>query len=561
MLCRGMAKKMPVYTVDIEPDSLSATGVHAISFVEYPAIERNFIALSKFAKDFNAVQLSEQKLATVANELKYEVTGPALIPDFEILRMGEDKELYAIKFTKESIIRIRNKFNEELNQRRTDHEHGIPLAGNTVVEQWIVTELNKEWTDSLMGEGSDIPVGSWMITMKVNDREYYEREILSGNVKGFSIYGYFDYYEQALSKSKQVAQATQYTESMSKQKTGMMAALFAAMSSAFNKVSKEFGSEILTKYVLEDGTTEITINDDTAQPFYIVDGIQGDILPDGEYLLSDGRTLVVVDGKQSEIKEAEVVTEDPVAVADAVVEPAAEAQTLAQFALSVGKTAADVKVLASKYGIAIREKSEKLSGKRKATQLCQLKAGDSSKDVAKLSKVAARESLSLLVDSVTQKPMYVDQNSGQIGYVEDHGGYLWSGEYVPAGTYSIASTDGGEPTSLVVVEKTYMYDEGTDWEWSWTESYVDFEASTVPIEVLVPWTKKMTSEIAELAAQQAAKLNAANVKLAQVEAELATLKGKPAAAPVELSNAASASSTEDKFAAMREGLNSVKSKK
>jgi len=284
-------------------------------------------------------------------------------------------------------------------------------------------------------------------------------------------------------------------------------------------------------------------------------------LPDGEYLLSDGRTLVVVDGKQSEIKEAEVAVEDPVAVADAVVEPAAEAQTLAQFALSVGKTAADVKVLASKYGIAIREKSEKLSGKRKAVQLCQLNAGDSVKDVANLSKVAARESLSLLVDSVTQKPMYVDQNSGQIGYVEDHGGYLWSGEYVPAGTYSIASTDGGEPTSLVVVEKTYMYDEGTDWEWSWTESYVDFEASTVPIEVLVPWTKKMTSEIAELAAQQAAKLNAANVKLAQVEAELATLKGKPAAAPVELSNAASASSTEDKFAAMREGLNSVKSKK
>ena len=561
MLCRGMAKKMSVYTVDIEPDSLSATGVHAISFVEYPAIERNFIALSKFAKDFNAVQLSEQKLATVANELKYEVTGPALIPDFEILRMGEDKELYAIKFTKESIIRIRDKFAKELNHRRTDQEHGIPLAGNTVVESWIVTELNKAGTDALMGEGSDIPVGSWMITMKIDDREYYNREILSGNVKGFSIYGYFDYYEQALSKSKQVAEATQYTESMSKQKTGMMAALFAAMSSAFNKVSKEFGSEILTKYVLEDGTTEITVNDDTAQPFYIVDGIQGDILPDGEYLLSDGRTLVVVDGKQSEIKEAEVAVEDPVAVEDAVVEPAAEAQTLAQFALSVGKTAADVKVLASKYGIAIREKSEKLSGKRKAVQLCQLKAGDSVKDVANLSKVAARESLSLLVDSVTQKPMYVDQNSGQIGYVEDHGGYLWSGEYVPAGTYSIASTDGGEPTSLVVVEKTYMYDEGTDWEWSWTDSYVDFEASTVPIEVLVPWTKKMTSEIADLAAQQAAKLNAANVKLAQVEAELATLKGKPAAAPVELSNAASASSTEDKFAAMREGLNSVKPKK
>ncbi len=74
MLCRGMAKKMPVYTVDIEPDSLSATGVYAISFVEYPATERNFIALSKFAKDFNAVPLSEQSLATVANELKYEVT-------------------------------------------------------------------------------------------------------------------------------------------------------------------------------------------------------------------------------------------------------------------------------------------------------------------------------------------------------------------------------------------------------------------------------------------------------------------------------------------------------
>ena len=86
------------------------------------------------------------------------------------------------------------------------------MAGNTVVESWIVTELNKGATDALMGTGSDIPVGSWMITMKIDDREYYNREILSGNVKGFSIYGYFDYYEQALSKSKQLADATEYPD-------------------------------------------------------------------------------------------------------------------------------------------------------------------------------------------------------------------------------------------------------------------------------------------------------------------------------------------------------------
>lgn len=555
MLCRGMAENLTVYEVDIDPNSLSATGVHAISFVEYPAIESNFIALSAFAKGYNENSLSTQRLATVNNAPKYEVTGPALIPDFEILRMDQAGKLYAITFTKDAIIRIRDKFSRELNHRRTDQEHGIPLAGNTVVESWIVTELNKASTDALMGEGSDIPVGSWMITMKIDDREYYHREILSGNVRGFSVYGYFDYFEQAQKDESLAAKAANTTTmSSEKKKTGVAAALLAAISNVFTLASKAAGIEACTKYMLEDGTTEITVNDDTMEPFYLVDGIQGDKLPDGDYILNDGRTLVVTDGKQTEIKDAEA-TEDESETAN---EPAAEAQTLAAFALRLGKTAQNILDLAHAHGVAIRLKADKVS--RGRTQLHKWAQGESlatlKASAAKLAAFTERESLSILFDTASQKPMYVDQNSGMISYVEDHGGYLYAGEFVPAGTYTLA--DG---TSLAVVEKTEIIGEGTEWEWTYTNSFVDFEASTVPIEVLVPWTKKATSEIAELAKSQAAKLSTAqtelataNTEIAALKAQIATLKGEPAAKPKVVPNGDTQTDFQQQYAALRTGL-------
>ena len=66
-------------------------GVDAISFVNQPAIEENFIALSKHEVKFKSI-----------DDEKRMIVGIALIPEKEIYRRDGDKE-FNIKFSKETV--------------------------------------------------------------------------------------------------------------------------------------------------------------------------------------------------------------------------------------------------------------------------------------------------------------------------------------------------------------------------------------------------------------------------------------------------------------------------
>jgi hypothetical protein len=57
----------------------------------------------------------------------------------------------------------------------------------TAVESWIVEDTEK---DKSKLYGFDVPVGTWMLSMKVNNDKVWD-EVKKGNVKGFSIEGNF----------------------------------------------------------------------------------------------------------------------------------------------------------------------------------------------------------------------------------------------------------------------------------------------------------------------------------------------------------------------------------
>jgi hypothetical protein len=57
----------------------------------------------------------------------------------------------------------------------------------SVVESWIIDDSK---TDKSRFYGFDLPKGTWMISMKVNNDEVW-KDIKEGKVKGFSIEGYF----------------------------------------------------------------------------------------------------------------------------------------------------------------------------------------------------------------------------------------------------------------------------------------------------------------------------------------------------------------------------------
>jgi len=153
-------------------------GISAISLVDRPAIESDFIALS-------AVPI---KLAKVDEEKRI-LMGAVLIPDRPILRLDEKTgEEYNIFFSKETVRKASERFLTLGNQNNTTLQHKKPLENLSVVELWLVEDVEK---DKSAIYGLDAPVGSCVVSIKVNNDEIWEEYIKTGFVKGVSIKGMF----------------------------------------------------------------------------------------------------------------------------------------------------------------------------------------------------------------------------------------------------------------------------------------------------------------------------------------------------------------------------------
>ena len=150
-------------------------GITAISVVENPAIEESFIALKNQEVRF-AQQDKEKRL----------LLGAALIPNKPIYRKNEDDEYY-IFFSKDTVRKASELFFIKGNQSEATLEHKVALEGLTIVESWIV-ESEK---DKSRHYGMDVPVGTWMVSMKVNSDEVWYEYVKKGVIKGFSIEAFF----------------------------------------------------------------------------------------------------------------------------------------------------------------------------------------------------------------------------------------------------------------------------------------------------------------------------------------------------------------------------------
>ena len=166
---------MRIIELILDEEDLDA-GVEAISIVESPAIESDFVALKN----------QEIKLAEVDKEKKI-LMGALLIPDKPIYRNGSEGEYY-IFFSKDTIVKASQMFLQNGNQSRSTLEHAQALNGLTLVESWIVEDKAKDKTALY---SLDVPVGTWMGSVKVNNEDVWNEYVKTNKVKGFSIEGYF----------------------------------------------------------------------------------------------------------------------------------------------------------------------------------------------------------------------------------------------------------------------------------------------------------------------------------------------------------------------------------
>ena len=151
-------------------------GIEAISIVENPAIEEDFIAL----------KAQEIKLAEVDAEKRI-LMGAALIPDKKIYRNNGEEEYY-IFFSKETVRKASELFLTKGKQNNSTLEHEVELNGLSVVESWIIEDEKK---DKSAKYNLNLPVGTWMVSVKVNNDQIWEEFVKEGKVKGFSIEGFF----------------------------------------------------------------------------------------------------------------------------------------------------------------------------------------------------------------------------------------------------------------------------------------------------------------------------------------------------------------------------------
>jgi hypothetical protein len=176
---------MKLYELILDEDENADSGVFALSLVANPAIEANWVYFSKEGKQ-------EIKFATVDND-KRTIVAPVLIPEMRILRIDEySNEEYEVFFTKETVEKLAQNYLQNGYQNNATFEHFEKIDGDvTVVESWVSKSPTKDKSSLYFNRA--FPVGTWFVTMKVNNEALWQDYVKTGIVKAISLEGIFDH--------------------------------------------------------------------------------------------------------------------------------------------------------------------------------------------------------------------------------------------------------------------------------------------------------------------------------------------------------------------------------
>lgn len=251
---------IPVFKIKFNEDLENKEGIGFLSTVDYPAIEENWVALAdkKSPMQFN-VSPDKQMLY-----------GPILIPDKPIYRYDEKTQAeYYVVFTKDVIEKLVRKFQKQQKTINLNYQHqkDSQLKDAVIQEIWLTGKVDKSQT-----LGFELPEGSAFVAAHIGDKEFWDKEIKTGNVKGFSIEGFLDMEMKNIKK----------------------------LAMQFITAKTDKGLEIKC-----DGESFTT----GAEVYTEMDG-KKEPCADGDYVLENGTTLKVTGGKITEVVEAEETADE-----------------------------------------------------------------------------------------------------------------------------------------------------------------------------------------------------------------------------------------------------------
>lgn len=236
-------------------------GMLRISLVDLPAVESDF---QKFGK---------RTLVKMADEEKRLIVGVVMRADFPIYRADAEHGEYYTRFSAATIRQMAEKYLAENRQNRVNLMHcGEEVRGVQMVQLFI-----KDSAKGISPKGfEDIEDGSLFAEFHIADEEIWNW-IKEGILRGFSLEGFFEMHE------------TNKESNMSTKLKKLLAKLLVKNAA----ITTDKG------VITYDGELEV------GKDVYLLheDGEITDV-EDGEYTAEDGRTIVVVDSRVSEIREA-----------------------------------------------------------------------------------------------------------------------------------------------------------------------------------------------------------------------------------------------------------------
>lgn|SRR3990167_6936398 len=172
-------KKIPVYKLRINESDDDNSEIEMIALVDEPAVMSNFLQFNKMQR-FSADK--ERRL----------IMGIAMIANMPIYRRDEKMGEHYVVFDKDEIMKVAQKFFRKgyQNKFNIEHDKGQSKEGLYIIESFLVDSSRGV---SAPAAFAGISEGSWIITVKVDNDEVWEKFIKTGEVMGFSIEGLFSY--------------------------------------------------------------------------------------------------------------------------------------------------------------------------------------------------------------------------------------------------------------------------------------------------------------------------------------------------------------------------------
>jgi hypothetical protein len=258
-----MTKKLPTYKIVVNEGDDS--GVYAVSLVDQPAIEIDWIKLSKEIVEFEFA----------ANKDKQLLYGPLLIPGKLIFRRDDKGNEYNIVFDAETIQIIADKFNKNKLSDSFNFMHSDKTVDAYIVENWLTGTIDKS-----QSFGYNLPENTWFASVKVDSNDFWLKEVKTEKVKGFSV---------------EIKAGIELVEELNKVNL-----------SEDDKTINTNLMEIKTK----DGLSLFTDGDLALNVKIYADDAMQTPIEDNDYQLEDGTVISVMNGAVAEISAAEEEAED-----------------------------------------------------------------------------------------------------------------------------------------------------------------------------------------------------------------------------------------------------------